>query len=262
MAWNFLPFITLGGAAVLVGLAATQAYKSDPGPETAPVSAGFQFTDQDAFRAEVRAYLLDNPDVIMEAIEILEVRKQEARAISDAERVASVLPDLHGTPGSWSGGNPDGDIILVEFIDYRCGYCRRAHDEIRELIASDGHIRLITKEFPILGEASLMSSQFAIAVLQLAGDAAYVAANDQLMRLRGNPDAQTLSQFAVELGLDATAVLQHMQSADVAAVINANRVLAETLDIRGTPTFVMNDQMIRGYLPLDAMTAAIAELRG
>ena len=262
MASNILPLATLGGAAVLAALAATQAFKSDPGLETAEAAFGFEFTDQDAFRNEVRAYLLDNPEVIMEAIEVLEVRQQEAQAISDADRVAAVLPDLYSTPGSWSGGNPDGDIILVEFVDYRCGYCRRAHDEVRELIASDGNIRIITKEFPILGEASLISSQFAIAVLQLGGDAAYATVNDQLIRLRGNPDEPTLSQIAIELGLDAAAVFERMQSPEVAAVINANRAVADSLDIRGTPTFVMNDQLIRGYLPLDAMEAAVAELRG
>lgn len=264
MTSKLLPAATIGGAAVLAVLTAVQFLGSEPDTQTAEtdIPVGLQFADQAAFRSEVRAYLLDNPEVIMEAIEVLEVRQQEAQAMSDAERVTAILPDLHNAPGSWQGGNPDGDIILVEFMDYRCSYCRRAHDDVRELVASDGNIRIITKEFPILGEASMISSQFAISVLQIAGDAAYETANDQLIKLRGNPDEPTLRQLAVELGLDADAILAHMGSAEVAAVINTNRAMAETLDIRGTPTFVMNDQMLRGYLPLDAMRAAVAELRG
>lgn len=251
---------TLCGAALLAILAGAQAFKPAAGTVDGTPD-GLVFADQTAFRAEVRSYLLDNPDVIMEAIEILEVRQQEAQAMSDAERVAAILPSLHADAGSWQGGNPDGDIILVEFVDYRCSYCRRAHDEVQELVASDGNIRLIVKEFPILGEASLVSSQFAIAVLQVAGPEAYKSVNAQLIALRGNPDAPTLRQLSTELGLDADAIFAQMQSPEVAAVIANNRAVADQLDIRGTPTFVMNDQLIRGYLPLDAMRAAVAELR-
>ncbi len=218
--------------------------------------------EREAFRAEVRAYLLDNPEVIFEAVQILEDRQAAAQAQTDVERVTANLDDLYDTSRSWEGGNLDGDITLVEFIDYRCGYCRRAHDEVLELVASDGNIRLITKELPILGEASVASSRFAIAVLQLAGRDTYKDANDALIRLRGEPDEATLSQLAVELGLNPNEVLAHAASDDVTQVINANRALAQRLEIRGTPTFVMNGEMLRGYLPLDQMRAAVAAVRG
>lgn len=259
MAAKLLAPLALGAVtAVGLTLVAPQLVSDAHADEDSPLV----FADREAFRAEVRAYLLDNPEVIMEAIEVLEVRNQEAQAVSDAERVAAVLPLLHDTSTSWEGGNPEGDIVLVEFVDYRCGYCRRAHDEVRELVESDGNIRFITKEFPILGEASMISSRFAISVLQLAGSEAYKSVNDQLIRLRGNPDSATLRQIAVELGLDGEAILDHMPKAEVTAVIEENRAIAQRLDIRGTPTFVMNGQMLRGYLPLDAMQDAVAELRG
>ncbi len=264
MSLKLLPSVAAGAAAALAVVAATTLFQSDA-PETVAAPAaptGLQFDDMAAFRAEVRSYLLDNPEVIMDAIEVLEVRQQEAQALSDAERVAAILPELQNDDRSWEGGNPDGDIVLVEFIDYRCSYCRRAHDEVRELVSSDGNIRIITKEFPILGEASTISSQFAVAILQLGGDEAYKAVNDQLIRLRGNPDEATLRQLAIEVGQDPEAIFAQMNAPEVTAVLRANHEMAQKLDITGTPTFVMNDQMIRGYLPLDAMRAAVAEVRG
>lgn len=218
--------------------------------------------EREAFRAEVRAYLLANPEVIFEAVQILEDRQAAAQAQTDVERVTANLDDLYDTTRSWEGGNPDGDVTLVEFIDYRCGYCRRAHDEVLELVASDGNIRLITKEFPILGDASVASSRFAIAVLQLAGRDTYKQVNDALIRLRGEPDAATLSQLATEVGLDADEVLAYAATDAVSEVINANRALGQRLEIRGTPTFVMNGEMLRGYLPLEQMRAAVAAVRG
>ena len=226
--------------------------------------AGMDMTDEERaqFRAEVRAYLLENPEVILEAVQIMEQRQQAAQAQNDVALVHANLAELHDTTQSWETGNPDGDITLVEFVDYRCGYCRRAHEDVKALVESDGNIRLIIKEFPILGEASVASSRFAIAVLQLAGSEVYGPVHDALIALRGNPDEATLRQLATEVGLDADEIMAHAESESVSAVINATRALAGRLQITGTPTFVMNGEMLRGYLPLDQMRAVVASLRG
>ena len=141
--------------------------------------------ERKAFREEIRAYLLDNPEVLMEAIAVLEDREEAERAEADADLVAAHADALFDDGVSWVGGNPDGDVTIVEFLDYRCSYCRRAHPEIAELLAQDSDIRLIVKEFPILGEDSLMASRFAIAVHRLGGDAAYEAVHDMLITQRG-----------------------------------------------------------------------------
>ncbi|MEO9463801.1 MAG: thioredoxin domain-containing protein, partial [Marinomonas sp.] len=125
------------------------------------------------FRAEIRSYLLDNPQVIMEAVELLEQRNAAADAAHDMALVQNNTDALFDDGYSWVGGNPNGDITLVEFIDYRCGYCRKAFDEVEQLLENDGNIRLIVKEFPILGEDSVVSSRYAIAVKQTMGDEAY-----------------------------------------------------------------------------------------
>ena len=110
-----------------------------------------------AFRAEVRAYLLENPEVLSEAIEVLQQRQAEEAASQDLNLVKANQQDLFQDSHSYVGGNPEGDITVVEFIDYRCGYCRKAHTEVGQLIESDGDIRYIVKEFPILGDQSVIA---------------------------------------------------------------------------------------------------------
>jgi protein-disulfide isomerase len=217
--------------------------------------------ERSAFRAEVRAYLLENPEVLVEAMDILQSREEAAAAERDLTALAENRAALEQDPNSWAGGNLQGDLTIVEFVDYRCTYCRRAHDEVAELVASDGNIRLVVKEFPILGEGSLVSSQFAIAVRQLYGDDAYKAAHDALIVLRGEPTAETLARLAAELGHDPEAVLARMRDPGVMEIIKANHTLADALEISGTPTFVIDQTMVRGYVPLDGMRQIVAGQR-
>jgi protein-disulfide isomerase len=243
----------------MLRLAATAALAT--GLLAQPLIAEMTVDEREALRAEIRAYLLENPEVLIEAMDILQMREQEAAAQRDLLLLADNAEAIFQSPDDWVGGNPEGDVTLVEFMDYRCGYCRKAYTEVEELVASDGNIRFVVKEFPILGEASLLSSQFAIAVRQLHGDAAYKAAHDALIDLRGEPTRETLARLAADLGHDAQPILDRMGSEEVNAVIKANHALADTLSISGTPTFVLKDMMLRGYLPLDAMREVIAEAR-
>lgn len=227
------------------------------GPALADGLTDMTEAERQAFREEVRAYLLENPEVLTEAIDVLQQRQQQAAA----EQQQAVLAENHDflvkDPNSWVGGNPEGDITLVEFMDYRCGYCRKAYQEVSELVASDGNIRFVIKEFPILGDDSVASSRFAIAVRMLHGDAAYAKLYDALITLRGSPDEATLRRLAEKLGHDPAPILEKMNSAEVTAVIAANHDFARKMDITGTPTFFMNDQILRGYVPLDQMRAMV-----
>lgn len=214
-----------------------------------------------AFRAEVRSYLLENPEVLSEAIDVLHQRQDATAAANDLTLVKTYAEDLFKDPASWIGGNPDGDITLVEFTDYRCGYCRKAHDEVAELVKSDGNIRFIVKEYPILGDASMISSKFAIAVLQVAGPDAYHKAHEALITLRGEPSVDVLQRLAGDLGVDTAAVMAKMDTPEVAAVINANHALGNEMAITGTPMFVVQSTMLRGYVPLEDMRQIVAEQR-
>lgn len=229
---------------------------------SAPVLADdFAISDRDTFRDEVRAYLLDNPEVLLEAMRVLEERRAQDAALQDSDMLSAYADELFNDPTSWAGGNLDGDVTLVEFVDYRCGYCKRAHPEISELVENDGNIRIVRKEFPILGEDSLKAARYALAVRQVAGDDAYEGVSDALMTMRSAVTDDVLSQMAESFGLDWAEIQTAMDSDEVAAVIAKNHDLGRRMQINGTPAFVMENQMLRGYLPPDAMRQVLAEVR-
>ena len=213
------------------------------------------------FGAQVRSYLLQNPEVIFEAVAAFEQRNAEAQANMDRSILEANADELFTDAHSWVGGNPDGDITLVEFLDYRCGFCKRAHDEIIELLETDSGIRLIVKEFPILGPESELASRFAVATLRLGGDEVYEQVNDTLIRHDGPVTPEYLDQLATELGLEFDAIVAEMESEDVSNILADNRALAQRLQITGTPTFVMETEMIRGFVEADVLLETAEFLR-
>jgi len=231
------------------------------GPAPALDLGAMSDVERAAFGAAVRAYLLENPEVLLEAVEVLNARQAAEQAGADSALVAAHRDEIFADGFSWVGGNPDGDVTLVEFLDYRCGVCRRAHPDVKELVRSDGNIRYIVKEFPILGPQSDLSSAFAIATLLEAGPEAYGAMHEALMALEGNATGPTLVRLAQALDLDGEAILARTADPEVERRIAATRDLAIRLQINGTPTFVFDDRMVRGQVPLATMRNLVAELR-
>ncbi len=224
--------------------------------------AGMTDEERLLFRSEVRNYLMDNPEVLIEAINVLERRQADAQAAGDVSLIQTNADAIFSDGHSIVGGNPDGDITIVEFMDYRCGYCRKAHPEVTELLETDGNIRFVVKEFPILGEQSVLASRFAIAVAAVEGDEAYWDVHDELMTLRGEVSEQGLSDMSEEKGWDTRSIFTEMNSPKTEQIIAENRALAQRLQINGTPSFVFQDEMVRGYVPLDGMQEIVAKVRG
>ncbi|MEM8731415.1 MAG: DsbA family protein [Pseudomonadota bacterium] len=246
------PFLApLGLAAVL---AAT--------PATAFDVTAMSEAERAAFGDAIRSYLVENPEVIVEAINVLEARQAEAQVEADFDLVQQYEAALFDDGFSYVGGNPEGDITLVEFMDYRCGFCRRAHPEVEALLAEDGNVRLIIKEFPILGEASMVASRFAIATKHVVGPEAYKQVHDSLIEFAGDPTEVALRRIAEGLGLDAGAILDAMDNEAVTQEISTTRALAQALQINGTPTFVLHDELLRGFVPADEMAIMVADKRG
>lgn len=216
--------------------------------------------EREAFGSAVREYLMENPQVLVEAINVLEVRQAEAGVENDRALIAANREPIFEDGASWVGGNPEGDLDLVEFIDYRCTYCREFNPEVQAAVEEDGNIRLILKELPILGEESEMAARFAIAVHQIAGDDAYLAAHNALMEMRGRVTAQSLGTIAGQIGVDGDEVLNRMNTESVSAVLRANRQLADSMAIRGTPAFIIGDEMLRG-MPRAGLSASIEAIR-
>jgi len=217
--------------------------------------------ERQIFRSEVRSYLMENPEVLMEAIQVLDDRQQQQQVTADTDLVARNEAALFANANDWTGGNLQGDVTVVEFMDYRCGYCRQAFAEVEDLVSKDGNIRFVLKELPILGEQSVMASRFALAVKMTAGDDAYKSVHDQFFSLRGDVNEQALQRIAKDLNLDWAAIQPRMASEEVGKVIADNHALAQAMQIQGTPTFVVGDTMLRGYVPEDAMAQVVAEER-
>ncbi len=221
--------------------------------------------DRETLRAEFRAYLMENPEVIFEAVAEYERRTMAEQADMDTTLVEINADELFNDGFSWVGGNPDGDLTLVEFMDYRCSFCRRAFPEMMDFANADGNIRLVIKEFPILGPQSEVMSRFAVAVHQLAGDEAYFIAHERLLDWPGEVSESGLSALAVDLGLDPATVSDRMRAPEVTEILTQNRALAQRLQISGTPSFALGDglggELLRGFLPAAQLQQAAAALR-
>lgn len=219
-------------------------------------------SERDAFRAEIRTYLLENPDVLMEAIAVLEDRREAEAQAREGELLVTYRNEIFEDGHSWVGGNPDGDVTIVEFLDYRCGYCKRAHPEVQTLLSGDGEIKMIVKEFPILGPESEVAARFAIATKTLEGDDAYAAVHDELMEWTGPINEGALGRIGRNAGVaDIAAVRAEMNSDETTGIIAANRALGQALQIQGTPSFIMGDAFVRGYVDLQQMRSIIEGIR-
>ncbi|MBB1490074.1 DsbA family protein [Paracoccus sp. MC1854] len=243
---------TLMTAALMTAALAAPAAAFDP--------AAMSDSERAAFGEAVRDYIMQNPTVLVEALNAMEARRLADEAESDKLLVQTYSAEIFEDGHSWIGGNPAGDLTIVEFIDYRCGYCRRVAPEVDEVVAKDGNIRLILKEFPILGEESDLASRYAIAVKQLEGGEAYKAVHDRLYEMRGAVTAESLGAISEDLGFDPQAVAARMGSDEVSAEIASNRQLAEKMQIMGTPTFVIGPELLRG-IPSTGLAAAVEQVR-
>ncbi|MFC5738386.1 DsbA family protein [Sinirhodobacter huangdaonensis] len=215
-----------------------------------------------AFGEAVKDYLMQNPEVLVEAINVLEERQQAAAVENDKTLVDTNAKDIFEDGFSWIGGNPQGDVTIVEFMDYKCTYCKKAFPEVEDLLKKDGNIRLIVKEFPILSQQSELGARFAVATKQVAGDAAYKTVHDALIGMRGDISLEGLKRLAADNKFDADAIIKKMNTEEVTAVLRANHQLAERMNISGTPTFIIGNEMLRGYAPEEAMAKIVAEQRG
>ena len=239
-------------AALMTAALATPAAAFDP--------ASMTEAERAAFGEAVRDYIMQNPEVLVESLNAMEAKRLANEAENDKLLVAANSAEIFEDGHSWIGGNPEGDLTIVEFIDYRCGYCRRVAPEVDEVVAKDGNIKLILKEFPILGQESDLASRYAIAVKQLAGGDSYKSVHDRLYAMRGAGTIETLTAISQELGLDAQAIVQRMNTEEVSAEIRKNRQLAEKMQIMGTPTFVIGPELLRG-IPSTGLASAVEQIR-
>lgn len=219
---------------------------------------GTSATDRQAIEQIVRDYLLEHPEVVLEALEALQHREEMAQAERQRAALAASREALTGTAAGPVAGNPAGDVTLVEFFDYQCGYCKSVHPSLKALLSRDGELRVVFKEFPILGPASLTAAQAALAAER---QGKYLEMHNALMELRGTLDDAKILRAAASVGLDVERLKADMESPDVLAQIERNLRLAETLGVNGTPAFVVGDEIVPGAVPLEHLQQLIARER-
>ena len=206
----------------------------------------------------VREYLMREPELIYEAIEEFQRREQAERV--EKLRVAALQyeEELYNNPASPIGGNADGDVTLVEFFDYRCGYCRHVVSSVEALLDEDKGVKIIYKDLPILGEDSERAARAALASRK---QGAYERFHFALMRAEDFSEEGLLT-LAEANGLDKTRLLEDMNDPEVARTIDENRALAAKIGIDGTPMFIIDGNVVPGAAELDQLKAVVKEARG
>ena len=217
--------------------------------------------ERQQLRAEIRDFLVENPEILLEVSEILEEKQNSAQSDQDIKLVDANADALLDDGFSYVTGNPDGDITVVEFLDYQCGYCKRAHPDVKALIESDQNIRLIVKEFPILGPVSVQASRAALAVLNEQGPEKYGKFYDALMSHQGQLNEAIINKLALDSGVDTDLMNRIAADDKVAEQILETRSLASEMQLTGTPSFIIGKTVLRGYLPLEDLRSIVAQER-
>ena len=212
----------------------------------------------DEFEQRVRDYLLKNPEVIMEALQVLEQRRRAADAESLKRTLVARRDDLLRDPDAPVAGNPSGDATLVEFFDYNCPYCRRVAPAVSGLIEDDPSLRVVYKEIPILGPGSQFAARAALAS-RVQGK--YVEFHEALMNAGRQVGEDSLFEIAREIGLDVDRLRRDMEDPAIEAAIERNLELANALGITGTPSFVIGDEIVPGAVDRATLERLITQAR-
>lgn len=226
----------------------------------APASAS-DVLDEARIEAILTKLLQEKPDIVIDAIRAYQAREEQAKLSAQREQLAAKKGALLGNQSDPFIGNPNAKITVVEFFDYRCGYCKRALQTVLDLVARNKDVRVVFKEFPILGEDSMTATRVSLAVHQIAPQH-YKAFHEKTMRFRGAMKEAALVKIAADLGVNTAALKNAMKDPAIKKSIEANYELAEALNIRGTPAFVVGEEVVPGAVGLDTLEAMIAKLRG
>jgi protein-disulfide isomerase len=211
----------------------------------------------------IRDYLLRNPEVLQEVIQEMERRQAQADADRSRNAIKEHAQALFNSKRQVVIGNPQGDVTMVEFFDYNCGFCRKALTDKLELIKADPKLRLVLKEFPVLGEGSTQAAQVAVAVRMQdkTGGKKYLEFHQKMFASRGQVDGTRALAVVREIGFDVARAQRDMNSDEVRQTLEEDFKLAEALGINGTPTYVFKDQVVVGAVGVEKLREAINTAR-
>jgi protein-disulfide isomerase len=211
-----------------------------------------------AIEGVIHDYLLQHPDVLIEALRAAEEKLKSDSGGKAKQALAARRKEIFDDPETPIGGNPKGDVTLVEFFDYRCPYCKQVRPRLQELLAGDRELRIAYKEFPILGAVSVTAARAALAA-QRQGK--YEAFHSAMMAASGQITDDAVYQVAKTVGLDIDRLKRDMSAPQIETALKANQALADALDIHGTPGFVIGEQIVPGAIELSSLKELVAGAR-
>lgn len=206
----------------------------------------------------VREYLRAHPEVVLEALQEMERREQEKQQTQRVEAIRAHLTELTQDPGSPVGGNANGRVTIVEFFDYQCGYCKHQAAELTTLLQTDADVRLVYKDLPILGPASVFAARAALAAQRQGKHGAF---HDALMAASERLTEQKVLQIAAQVGLDTARLEKDMAEPAVSEALERNFRLQRALNIQGTPALIVGTEFVPGAVSLETLSALVARAR-
>ena len=218
------------------------------------MAAGFDAAQRSEIEKIIREYLIANPQVLQDVM--MELEKRQAAMDSQRQQAAvrENARDLFSSSRHVVVGNPQGNVTMVEFFDYNCGYCKRAMDDMLTLLKDDPKLKIVLKEFPVLGPGSVEAAQVAVAVrMQDKNGKKYLEFHQKLLGGRGQADKARALAVAKDIGLDMPRLEKDLANAEVKATLQENFKLAESLGLNGTPSYVIGDNVVVGAVGLDAL---------
>lgn len=239
---------------ILAGVLGFLPVLSNAEPPTAPPDPAFQ----QAVEQVVEQYIRAHPEVIEQTLQALQAKREAEERERIRKIIATRQPDLLNDPNSPVSGNPDGDVTVVEFFDYRCGYCKRVAGTVTQLQQDDPNVRVVYKDYPILGDASVFAARAALAS-KVQGK--HLAFHEALLASEEDLTPETIFALATAVGLDTEKLHRDMESPWIQTAIERNRTLARELSINGTPGFIVGTELVPGALDLKDLKNLIKQAR-
>lgn len=223
-----------------------------------PLAAQAESLSEDRIKELVLQTIRENPEIVLEAVQLIEQREQQRQATA----VATVLSDnrdlLENDRNAPVLGNPEGDVTVVEFFDYNCPYCRRVKPHIEALLQEDPNVRLVYREWPILGDGSVFAARAALASRE---QGKYEEFHWALMGMAGRAEEASVIQLAEQVGLDIAQLRRDMDAPEIDAHIAVSMELSRALGFNGTPSFVIGDALVPGVIQAEQMIRLAQEAR-
>jgi protein-disulfide isomerase len=222
------------------------------------VAAEFTSEQRRAIEAIIHDYLMQNPDVLIDALRAAEAKANRDADAKAAQTLSERRREIFDDPATPVGGNPQGDVTIVEFFDYRCPYCKQVQPNLQTLLDQDHKLRFVYKEMPVLGAPSVVAAHAALAA---RSQGKYEAFHAAMMATKGQITDEVVYRVAGSVGLDVDRLKQDMAAPEIDRAVKANLALAEALEIHGTPGFIIGDHIVPGAMDLDALKKLVAEAR-